>query len=175
MKKIFYTVLAVVATMFVGCKDWQTPEGDLTKLYPAMDASAENWGFIDNKGNFVIAPMFDDVEGFSCGYARVLMGEDYKFINTKGQFQTTPSFDGATGFYNGYSVVTLDNNKGLMNKTFDMTIQPYFYSLDAMGDNGLIAATRTDDGKYEYVNAKEKLRLPLCMTELTPSKMELRL
>ena len=161
MKKIYFVALTIMASMFTGCSLFEggTPETSTTKLYPAMDASAENWGYIDNKGNFVIAPMFDDVDLFSCGYALVRMGEDYKFINTKGQFQTTPSFDGATGFYNGYSVVTLDNNKGLMNKTFDMTIQPYFYSLDVMGDNGLIAATRTDDGKYEYVNAKGETKI----------------
>ena len=156
MKKIYFVALTIMASMFTGCSLFEggTPETSTTKLYPAMDASAENWGYIDNKGNFVIAPMFDDVEGFSCGYARVLMGEDYKFINTKGQFQTTPSFDWAESFYNGYAVVGLDENCGLMKKSFDMTIQPYFYRLNGMGDNGLIAAKRTNDGKYEYVDAK---------------------
>lgn len=162
MKKIYFVALTIIASMFASCSlfDGKTPETSTTKLYPAMDPSAENWGFIDNKGNFVITPMFDDVEGFSCGYARVLMGEDYKFINTKGQFQTTPSFDWAESFYNGYAVIGLDDNQGLMKSSFDMTIQPYFYRLGTMGDNGLSAAKRTNDGKYEYVNAKGETKIP---------------
>lgn len=157
MKKIFYVALAIVATMFVACKDQQTPDGDTTKLWPA--SNGEDWGYIDAKGNMAIPAMYDDVYGFSCGSARVWMGEDLLFINKKGVRQTTPSYDYAYTFYYNHSVVEMDDKEGLMNNKFEMTIQPYFYYLDYMGDNGLVAAKRESDSKWEYVNAKGETKI----------------
>lgn len=160
MKKIFYVALAIVATMFVACKDQQTPEGDTTKLWPAQQTVGGEWGYIDAKGNMVIPALYDNVGSFSCGAARVTMGEDILFINKKGVRQTTPSYDGASTFCYNYSVVELEDKEGLMNNKFEMAIQPYFYSLSAMGDNGLCAARREGDSKVEYVNAKGDTKIP---------------
>ena len=161
MKKIFYAVLAVVATMFVGCKDWQTPEGDLTKLYPAMDASGESWGYINASGVFVIAPYFDYAANFSCGAALVIMNDEYKFVDKNGSFLSAPSFDLADPFYYNYSTVYMDGNYGFMNNKGVMTIHPYFAYLGAMGDNGLVLAKRenSSNAKYEYVTAKGETKI----------------
>lgn len=160
MKKIYFAAIAAVVVMFAACENTQTPETDTTKLYPAFSTSTDAWGYIDNRGNFVIQPMYDEVLDFSCGYAIVWMGDDLKFIDKKGNLQTTPSVDGASDFYHGYSTIELDDNQGLMDKNFNMAIQPYFYSLRMMGDNGLVAAKRTDDSKWEYVNAKGDTKIP---------------
>ena len=135
----------------------QTPDGDTTKLWPA--SNGEDWGYIDAKGNMAIPAMYDDVAGFSCGSARVWLGEDLLFINKKGGWQTTPSYDWASAFYYNYSVVEMDDKEGLMNNKFEMTIPPYFYSLGFMGDNGLLAAMRNSDSKVEYVNAKGETKI----------------
>ena len=111
MKKIFYAVLAVVAMAFVGCKDTQTPETDTTKLWPAASPSGDAYGYIDAKGNFVIAPLFKYAGGFSCGYALVVMDNEIKFIDKNGAIQATPfSFDmtednEAYEFYYNYSTL----------------------------------------------------------------------
>ena len=160
MKKFYFAALAAVVVMFTACEDVQTPGTDVTKLYPAFSNSTNAWGYIDNEGNFVIQPIFDEVSSFSCGYARVWIGDGLKFIDKKGRLQTTPPIDYATDFYHGYSTVELDDNGGLMDKNFNMAIQPYFYSLSIMGDNGLVAAQRTDDAKWEYVNAKGETKIP---------------
>ena len=159
MKKIFYVALAIVATMFVACKDQQTPDGDTTKLWPAQ-AGGEEWGYIDAKGNMVIPAMYNEVEEFSCGAAQVWFDGDLLFINKKGARQTAPSYDYAYPFYYNHSVVELDDKEGLMNNKFDMAIQPYFYSLGYMGDNGLLTARRENDSKVEYINAKGETKIP---------------
>lgn len=159
MKKIFYVALAIVATMFVACKDQQTPEGDTTKLWPAQQTVGGEWGYIDAKGTFVIAPTFDVVRSFSCGYAYVEVGDESKFIDKKGSWQATPSYDGATPFNYNYSIVNLDGNYGLMNNKFEMTVQPFFARLYMMGDNGLVVAMRDGSNKYEYVNAKGETKI----------------
>ena len=157
MKKIFFAALAVVATMFVGCKDWQTPEGDQTKLWPAV--SGDQWGYIDAKGNIAITPMFDQAGTFSCGYAQVVTDGDHKFIDKKGNWQATPSYDYAETFYYNYSTIRLDGNYGLMDNKLQMALQPYFAGLGTMGDNGLVAAVREGSNKVEYINAKGETKI----------------
>ena len=165
MKKIFYAVLAVVAMAFVGCKDTQTPETDTTKLWPAASPSGDAYGYIDAKGNFVIAPLFKYAGGFSCGYALVVMDNEIKFIDKNGAIQATPfSFDMtednyADPFYYNYSTVYVDGSCGLMNNKLQATIQPYFSALYEMGDNGLVVAKRDGSSKYEYVNAKGETQI----------------
>ena len=159
MKKIYFLVMAVVATLFVACSDTQTPATDTTKLYPAMDPSGEMWGYIDAKGNFVIPPMFDQATNFSCGYARVILNDEIKFIDKKGKIQPTMSYDIASDFYHNYSTISLDDRMGLLGTNLSLAIQPYYYYLGLMGDNGLIAALMDDDGKYQYVNAKGDIKI----------------
>ena len=43
------------------------------------------WGFIDVNGNEVIPLIYDDVNAFNCGIAKVRKGEDTFYINTKGE------------------------------------------------------------------------------------------
>lgn len=157
MKKIFYVALAIVATMFVACKDQQTPDGDTTKLWPAV--SGDSWGYIDAKGNIAIAPMFDQAGTFSCGYAQVVTDGDEKFIDKKGNWQATPSYDRAGAFYYNYSTIYLDGNYGLMNNKLQMALQPYFAALGTMGDNGLVVAVREGSNKAEYINAKGETKI----------------
>lgn len=158
-KSVLSIAFAAVAMLFASCQSSSTPETDSTKLYPAMDASGNYWGYINNKGVVVITPMFDNAEGFSCGYARVLMGDDVMFIDKNGKFQAASSFDQVSPFYYGYSTFVLDGKYGLMGKDFSMSIQPYFDGLSIMGDNGLVVAQRTNDSKLEYVNAKGETKI----------------
>ena len=137
--------------------DLQTPEGDTTKLWPA--SNGEGWGYIDAKGNMAIPVIYNDVEGFSCGSARVWMGEDLLFINKKGVCQTTPSYDYVYTFYYNHSIVEVYDYYGMMNNKFEVTVQPYFAALETMGDNGLVAAKRYNDSKWEYVNAKGETKI----------------
>ena len=159
MKKIYFLVMAVVATLFVACSDTHTPETDTSKLYPAMDPSGEMWGYIDAKGQFVIQPMFDQVNGFSCGYAKVILNGETKFIDKKGKIQPTMSYDMATDFYHNYSTILLDERMGLLGTNMSLAIQPFYSALGLMGDNGLIAAQMGDDDKYQYINTKGDIKI----------------
>lgn len=157
-KSFFYAAMLAVAVAFVGCKDTQTPETDTTKLWPAM--SGELWGYIDAKGKFAISPMYEDVNNFSCGYARAWMTDESPiFIDTKGKMQLA-SFDGASDFYYKYSRIRMNDLYGLMNTSFDFTCQPMYYGLGIMSENGLVKARLTSRDKWGYVNAKGESKIP---------------
>ena len=158
-KSFFYAAMLAVAVAFVGCKDTQTPETDTTKLWPAM--SGELWGYIDANGKLAISPMYEYVNNFSCGYARVRLsgGDAPIFIDTKGKMQQA-SFDYADDFYYKYSLIEMNNLYGLMNTSFDFTCQPMYYYLGIMSENGLVSAQLTSKDKWGYVNAKGENKIP---------------
>ena len=158
-KSFFYAAMLAVAVVFVGCKDTQTPETDTTKLWPAM--SGELWGYIDANGKLAISPMYEYVNNFSCGYARVRLsgGDAPIFIDTKGKMQQA-SFDDADDFYYKYSRIVMNDLDGLMSTSFDYSCQPMFYGLGRMSENGLVKAKLTSKDKWGYVNAKGENKIP---------------
>ena len=158
-KSFFYAAMLAVAVAFVGCKDTQTPETDTTKLWPAM--SGELWGYIDANGKLAISPMYEYVNNFSCGYARVRLsgGDAPIFIDTKGKMQQA-SFDYADDFYYKYSLIEMNDLDGLMSTSFDYSCQPMFYGLGRMSENGLVRAKLTSKDKWGYVNAKGENKIP---------------
>lgn len=179
MKKIFsLAALVLVAALFVGCDmDRLTPTHDSTKLWPAQDPTGTtlmsetgNWGFINEKGKFVIPGQYYSVGGFSCGYARVWLGETAYFVDKKGELHSVAPFEEVADFYYNYAVGFSSNwYCGLLNRKMELAIQPTFDDLGSddhgiygstfsvwigMGDNGLLAARLTSSGKYGYVNTK---------------------
>ena len=158
-KSFFYAAMLAVAVAFVGCKDTQTPLTDTTNLWPAK--RGDNWGYIDAKGNMVISPMYEWVDGFSCGYALVMIegGDKSIFINTKGNMQQA-SFDYADDFYYKYSRIEMNELYGLMTTSFDYSCQSMFYGLGRMSENGLVKAKLTSKDKWGYVNAKGENKIP---------------
>ena len=162
MKKVLLLALIAMCIMFVGCQEESlTPQTDQTKLYPAMNPNTKKWGFIDNKGNFVIPARYDEASSFSCGYALVSLEDNWTFIDKNGAIQMTPKFDWADQFYYGYVTFGQDGYYGLMNTNFEITIQPHFEYLGwRMSHNGLIPAHRDEDSYYEYVNAQGETVIP---------------
>ena len=147
--------LAVVAAVSAGCdKERFTPEHDSTELWLAMSNENGKYGYINEKGVFAIAPDYDVATGFSCGYAWVGSGDNTFFVDTKGKMQNAPHFDDAQSFYYKYACVEVDDLYGMLNTKFKYAIQPIFYGLSNMGDNGLAVAQQTEDGLCGYVNSK---------------------
>ena len=82
MKKYFYLIALIAAVVLTACdSSVQTPQGDKTKLWPAGMKGSNLWGYMDKNGNLEIAPKYDEVYGFSCGWALVVEDGEYMFID----------------------------------------------------------------------------------------------
>lgn len=158
-RSTFFAVIIVFAAVLVGCNASQDPIHDTTKLWPAFNTSVNKWGFVDAKGNFAIQPMFDQVSGFSCGYAVVKMNDLAKYINTKGQIQMTTSMDRADDFYYNYATFRLNGKYGMINNKCATVIQPMYEYIGDMGDNGLVAVRLSSSDKYGFCNAKGEYKI----------------
>lgn len=136
-------------------------------LVPAFSESELRWGFINENGEFVIAPQFYGAEMFDAelGLASVYTENGTCLIDSLGNIKPLPvSFDYIRiPFLNGFTVVNKDGLYGLVNTNFDYVIQPKYkdiipMSLDGetqcyISPDGFIKC-QDENGKYGYINTK---------------------
>ena len=82
-------------------------------------------GFIDKEGNWIIQPIYDDVDSFSEGLARVEMGEKWGFIDKEGNWIIQPIYDSVANFSEGLAgVKNMGESWGFIDKKGNLVIQP---------------------------------------------------
>lgn len=123
----------------------------------------------------VIPAQYDEVNGFSCGYALVSKDGQYHYINTDGALQYTTNEFNYHDFYYDYVVVAQDGKSGLMNNQFEYVIEPIYSGMGNVSSCGLIAVydgTTTESGFLEtfggYINTKGEIVVPIEYKHITP-------
>jgi hypothetical protein len=119
------------------------PPGYFEAMYPFHEKLARvvkngKTGFIDESGNWAIAPRFqadqntslptyrdDGNLNFHEGAAVIQVGKKYRFINKAGKF-ITGDFDSVDVFNRGAAIVSLNGKYGLIDKQGKFIIQPQF-------------------------------------------------
>jgi len=139
-------------------------------LLSAMSEQGGKWGYIDEKGNFVIEAQFDAVTEFSDGYATVSVGGKWGVIDTKGKYSVSPQYDYISSFSKGVAVVTdfdvddegsdkcgLIDNKGkmLLPITYDEIGSDPYSGLDLDDDVDIFPIKSGE--KYGYANTKGEI------------------
>ena len=158
MRKIFILAMVVMSIAVTSCKkDNDEPRIDdqyhsTTQLWPAYSPSSKMYGYIDASGSFVIPPQFDLAYNFSCGMGLVRMSDKYYFIDAKGQFKSS-GYDDAWLFANGYACVLINGYLGLVDKNFNLVLQPMYYDLGDVYE-GLIAYKLRSGEKMGYMDTK---------------------
>ncbi len=117
-------------------KPTQTKISTNKVIVPKFDDSTDLYGFVDNKGKWVIQPQFYYADKFSEGLAAVAlpMGK-IGFIDINGNFSIEPSFHSAyvTPFHNGRAAVCIVNSEnkregnlmvGLIDKKGNWVVKP---------------------------------------------------
>jgi len=79
-------------------------------------ASAEDTNVLSCIVKEIIAPQYDDVKGFSDGYAAVKVGDLWGYVDTTGKMVIEPQYLSASEMENGYAVVSK------MGKTIEVDI-----------------------------------------------------
>ncbi|MBO4645795.1 MAG: WG repeat-containing protein [Bacteroidales bacterium] len=115
------------------------------------------WGYVDKKGNEVIAPAFFANSYFAEGLA-VVVEEDGKcgFIDKKGKITIGYQFDSAYGFREGLASVMVEDRWGFIDKKGRMIIPPQFEATSAF--YGGMAMVYQND-QMGYVDKKGRLTI----------------
>lgn len=67
-----------------------------TNLLPVK--IGEKWGYVNQRGEYVINPQFDKAYSFTNGRAMVIVNDKYGFIDEKGSYVVNPKYKDATIF-----------------------------------------------------------------------------
>ncbi|PYS59736.1 MAG: hypothetical protein DMF74_20580 [Acidobacteria bacterium] len=132
-----------------------------------LGSKAENYGYIDRTGKFVIAPRFDRVDKFSEGLALFFQTgkhSGYGFIDLKGRVVINPDFAGGKSFSEGLAAMAIKSSDdktvwGYINGEGQWIIKPQFQNANSF--NGDLAAVNCDEyGAYcqTYIDRAGNIR-----------------
>lgn len=101
--------------------------GDVSEgLLPFLDYGSEKWGFINDRGEVVIEPQFDEVNeyvSFSEGLCAVRIKKKWGYINRYGRMVIKKQFDKASYFNNGLALVTFCGQIRIIDKAGNMNFE----------------------------------------------------
>ncbi len=88
------------------------------------------WGYINQKGDYIVNPKYDDCESFKYGYAKVKTGTKWGIIDKSGTEIIEPKYEnivpGETGIFTFYN-----NGWGAMDKAGKVIVEPTLYTITA--------------------------------------------
>ena len=109
----------------------------------------EKWGYINENGNELIAPQYDDANLFSEGLATVTVKNKSGYIGKSGKTILPLIFKEAESFHNGNAIVMFDSLYGLINRKGEFVINPEYEELSDGAENIYIGVK---NGKSGYIN-----------------------
>ncbi|NCQ53752.1 MAG: WG repeat-containing protein, partial [Caldiserica bacterium] len=115
---------------FTSCTNFKTQsqfEKNLQEL-PALIPYRvrDKWGFSNKDKKIVIPAIYDWVDFFNEGLARVALNGKVGFIDTQGNMVAKSIYDWSDNFNNGLAAVSLNRKMGYIDKKGHMVIDPIF-------------------------------------------------
>ena len=112
------------------------------------------WGYINQRGEWLIAPTFTEARSFSeDGLARVLVGDCWGYINKKCAFVIAPQYADAGAFSCGLAAVRTAKNKWCyIDATGATAIAGPFAIAQNFSACGLAAAANKSRQQFGYIN-----------------------
>ncbi len=132
--------------------------------------SMPKFGFINNKGIWVIKPKYEFVKNFKDGLAAIMINKKWGYINTKGILVIPAKFDLVCEFYDGAAVVRVGDKStgkyGVIDKSGKYIVAPKFpanFARISEEDNfrfvdGL--CPMFDGQKWGYINKAGEFQIP---------------
>lgn len=111
------------------------------------------WGFINENGQEMIAPAYDEVSVFSEGLCAVSKEGRSGYINKQGKTIIPLQFSEADDFHNGTAVVKKDSLYGLINRSGEFILPAMFDELSDPSD-GISMAMKNEKAGYVFRNGK---------------------
>jgi hypothetical protein len=124
------------------------------------------YGFINEKGKWVITPQFSAADQFVEGKARVQQNGKWGYINKKGKFVIQPQFNLCYSFTEGLAPASLKNNLwGLIDSTGKFVLQPVYYNITGVFA-GIVCTQQNMTDHWEIRTIKNKTTIKTSFTRM---------
>lgn len=114
------------------------------------------WGLIDKRGRLAVEAIYEDVNNFREGYARVRLQERYGFVDRSGNYLVEPMFGNACDFSEGLAFVIHNGLCGYIDTTGRFAIKPQFLSAGDFSE-GLAPAAKED--KWGFIDKSGQFKI----------------
>lgn len=133
--------------------------------FPASVKTAQGtkWGYVDERGQFVIPPQFDYAEDFqNNGLAIVTVRNKSGVINRTGRFVIPPLYESITQFSEGLAQVITDQGFQVIDESGTIrTKQPYSYiSMYQEGRAVFYTPNEQNVDQYGYLDRQGNVAIP---------------
>ncbi|MCS7258389.1 MAG: WG repeat-containing protein [candidate division WOR-3 bacterium] len=118
------------------------------------------YGFIDKTGKLVIDCIYDDVESFQNGLARVKKDGKWGLITTNNKWVTKPEYDFIGVFSESLALFEKNGKYGYMDTEGKIVIKP-IYSEGQYFSEGLARVKVAANNNYAYINKKGEIMISL--------------
>ena len=116
--------------------------------------SVYGWGWVDERGEVVIPPRYDEAGDFHEGLAAVNRKGLWGYIDHSGREVIPLTYLTASPFAGGYAAVrNFDNRVGVIDRS-GSTVLPFRYDEVSIAPNR-IALVRSDSGYYYFIHLKK--------------------
>ena len=116
------------------------------------------WGFMDNQGNWLIKPRFDNAREFSDGLAPVATNDHWGLIDKKGNWVVPAKFDGIQRFSQGFAAARKGLYSGYIDRKGNWIVKPCFSAAFPFSDG--FAAAQLADGQWTFVHSSGVMTKP---------------
>ena len=132
------------------------------------------YGYINESGQIIINPMFENASNFSEGMAAVCQGigcyyhfdkvkeqGKWGFIDQSGNMIVAPQFDATGSFHEGLASVSVGGKFGYIDKTGKFAVNPQYDSASEFNDGVAWVGVKSGDEasetwKYGYIDREGK-------------------
>ncbi|MBE7047034.1 MAG: WG repeat-containing protein [Ruminococcaceae bacterium] len=120
-----------------------------SELIPAKNRG--KWGYIDKKGNMIVAAAYDSVTDFDNGYAKVMKDNKYGIIDANGTPIVAVEFDDVMLFSDGMAAVMRNKKWGYVNQKGEFKIDLQYEDAREFCEG---RAPVKMDGMWGYISKK---------------------
>lgn len=136
------------------------------KWYPFVlkTKDGDKWGYMDEKGRYVIRPVFQDARDFQeNGLAIVKKGNYYGIINEEFDYVVTPKYDLIYPFSEGRTQVVDEKGYRVIDEQGKVLTKKSYSFIGKYSESRAVVANSMEDGSYlyGYLDEKGKEIIPL--------------
>ena len=137
----------------------------IKNLYPALcnTKNGEIYGYIDEKGNFIIEPKFDRAYDFtSKGVAIVTENGLDGLINLEGNYVIPPIYDSLSPFVEGKSIFVQNGKMGAIDEEGNVVTKNLYSIIGNFSEGRAVVGESKSNGyKYGYIDGEGREVIPL--------------
>ncbi len=134
-------------------------------LYTAMKNTVigKVYGYINDKGLFVIKPKFQMAYDFKNGKAVVQENNKFGIIDTKGKYVLAPIYDSISEFKEGRAIVVINSKINVIDNDGKVITNKNYSLINSFSDGLVLVAVdyKNGDYKYGYINLEGEEVTPI--------------